>query len=342
MGQLTFETVLMVVTEHLTYGNYSQATIKSVFYALRRLDGYLSGIGKADYRDVNQTDIYDFGKYLLKKEGNRKETFFRYGARLKQAFLILEKEEMILISPFNDISDIKLRKIIRDKVLTEKETKVFLESIDGTTPCGFRNRTIFEVFYGTGIRLKELLNLELSDFLREEKMLFIRNGKGKKDRILPLGKNIAESLIRYLKETRPKLVNRRLDKKTRTQYLFVGLNGVKFTAHGLEKVVRNLRKGIGLTDGVSNDQERISDIFRKVSPHVIRHSFATHLINAGADIREVQLLLGHKCIDSTEVYLNLAAARLKEVYEKFHPLENELYFDVMAREAENLEGRRKR
>jgi site-specific recombinase XerD len=229
-------------------------------------------------------------------------------------------------NPFHDIELVKIPRTIRDKILTEQEMQELVESIPTETALSFRDRTIFEVLYGTGIRARELVNLELSDFLKEEKMLFIRNGKGKKDRIVPLGETALKFLSQYVKKVRSRHVNRR--NKAHAKYLFLNVYGRKLKKDALEVIFKKVRKN--------------SPIEKHFSPHVIRHTFATHLIQSGSDIREVQLLLGHASLKATEIYLNLTDAHLKEAYRKFHPLENELYFDPEAKESYVLEWVKKR
>ena len=316
MSELTCEYTASIVAETLKYRNYSERTMKSVFDILKRFDRYLRQKGRKDYRDVRTGDYYGFLKHAerISRPGLKESTRNSYGNSLKLIFTILEEEEKILLNPFADIENPKQKRSIRDMVLSEAEMREVLESIDISNSFGFRNRTIFEVLYGTGIRARELLCLELRDFLKEEKMLFIRNGKGKKDRIIPLGPSVIEYLSRYLKHTRPDFVRRRF----RADHIFLSQLGGGISQCGLDAIFNAVRKNC--------------PVKKHFSPHVIRHSFATHLINAGADIRDVQALLGHACIQSTEIYLNLATADLKKVYEKYHPLENELYFDVFERE----------
>ena len=316
MNELTCEYIASIVAETLKYMNYSERTIKGTFDILKRFDRYLRLKGLKDYRDVGAEDYYGFLKHaeMTSKRVIKENTQNSYGNSLKLIFAILEEEDKIFLNPFIDIKNPKQRRSIRDMVLSEAEMREVLESIDISSSYGFRNRTIFELLYGTGIRARELAGLELRDFLKEEKMLFIRNGKGKKDRIIPIGPSLIEYLSRYLKCVRPDFIRRGL----RAEYIFLSQHGGRISRGGLDVIFESVRKNC--------------PIQKHFTPHVIRHSFATHLINAGADIRDVQALLGHACIQSTEIYLNLATADLKKVYEKYHPLENELFFDVFERE----------
>jgi len=318
MAGLTFTEAEAVMMEAMKYRNYTEASIESYRIHLKMFDRYLRRKRVRDYREVKEQDYFDYLVYVEKKStrGIKRETLGKYGITLKGIFGLLETEEKILQNPFAGIESMKNIRRIRDLTLTEAEMEKFLSSVEMDTPVGLRNRVILETFYGTGIRARELMKLDVSDFLKEERMLFIRNGKGQKDRIVPLGPNVCEYLKRYLSQARPKMMRR---KKLKEKALFLGKFGDRLGHRILDRLFVSVRKKSGIK--------------KHVTPHVMRHSFATHLINAGADIREVQLLLGHASISSTEIYINLASSRLKEVYEKYHPLENELFFDVKAREA---------
>ncbi|MGA2141355.1 MAG: tyrosine-type recombinase/integrase [Brevinematales bacterium] len=322
MSGLSFIEAEAVIAEAMKYRNYTRASIESYLTNLKMFDLYLRHKGVPDYREVKEKDYYDFLDYTEKKSkrGIKRETLGKYGITLKRIFALLEEEEKILQSPFAGIETMKNIRRIREMTLTEDEMDKFLSSVEMDSPIGIRNRVILETLYGTGIRARELMNLDVSDFLKEERMLFIRNGKGQKDRIVPLGPNVYEYLKRYLSQVRPKLARRKREARLhREKALFLGKFGFRLGPRILERLFDYVRKK--------------SRIGKHVTPHVMRHSFATHLINGGADIREVQLLLGHASISSTEIYVNLASSRLKEVYEKYHPLENELFFDVRARES---------
>ena len=328
MNELKFEAVKTIISEVLTSRNYSPASIESMIRILKRFNYYLESLKMIDYRDVRESDIYGFMEYLEKgsKKGIKKETVQDNAMAMKRIFQILEREDKILQNPFCDVEMKGKRHNIRDKVLSEKEMRDFIDAVPVDNPLDFRNRTILELLYGTGIRARELCNLEVTDVFIDEKMLFIRNGKGKKDRILPLGETAIKYISEYLKKFRPSFVRMRR-RKDQSRKLFLGNFGKSLSTGGLSGIIRKIKDAQGIT--------------KSVYPHIIRHSFATHLLNAGADIREVQLLLGHSSLDSTQIYLNLSTAYLKEVYRKYHPLENELYFDVLSRENHIFEWKKK-
>ncbi len=320
MNELTFEAVKTIVSEVLTSRNYSQSSIQSLTRILKRFNDYLESRKIPDYRDVRESELNGFMEYLERrsKRGIKKESVQKDAMAMKRVFQMLEREDKILQNPFGDVEMKGKRHNIRDKVLSEKEMRDFIDAVPVDNPLDFRNRTILEVLYGTGIRARELCNLEVTDIFLDEKMLFIRNGKGKKDRILPLGETALKYLAEYIKKIRPKKAIQPI-RKYRTGKLFLGNFGKALSTGGLSGIIRKIKDAQGFT--------------KTIYPHIIRHSFATHLLNAGADIREVQLLLGHTSLDSTQIYLNLSTAYLKEIYRKYHPLENELYFDVLSRES---------
>lgn len=353
MSVLSYETVTDIVKDHYKYNNFSVNSLNTVLKTLKWFAYYMKGRGLFDFRDIAREDYYLFlderEKTALerikkpKAKGIRnisKQTLNDYGYHMRKVFSILEEEEKIMLSPFNGVELVKRRHNIRDKIFSEKEMMAILESIDpegkklkggrrsrgvrSGAPISFRDRTVLEVLYGTGIRARELCNLSLSDFIVEDKMIFVRQGKGKKDRIVPLGDKVFSFLSRYIRKIRPVYVNRH----NRNQGLFLTEYGGRMSVLTLGVIFRKIRRKYALTS-----QELESVDLKHLCPHAIRHTFATHLIQAGADVREVQLLLGHAGIQATEIYLNLSTTHLKDVYEKSHPLENELFFDVKARES---------
>src|SRR4030042_1426588 len=316
--ELTNIKVQEIIKEYFKIHNYSNDTQKNVLYALKIFGNYLfKNTGKKDFRDIEEKDYYDYFEYLMKEKQRKINTLRCYSLNLKKVFSILEEEEKILFNPFYRIKIIKADKNIKDKVMSEEEINKLLSIPKLKNMFGFRNRVILEVFYGTGIRAKELINLEIDDFLIEERLIFIREGKGRKDRIIPVGEHTFKFLRKYVKEIRGKIL-----KKKRSKYLFVTGNGTNLSQSQLGLIIRKMAKQIN----------------KKVSPHILRHCFSTHLVKSGAGLRQLQLLLGHKSISSTQIYIHFNKEHLKEEYEKYHPLENELYYDVYSREEKVIKG----
>ncbi len=192
------------------------------------------------------------------------------------------------------------------KVLSEDEVERLIAAPDVATPLGRRDRAMIELLYATGLRVSELVGLQLGQIQRDPRggldagFLVVR-GKGSKERVVPVGEEAEGWLARYLAEVRPELAARR---GSRTQVVFLNRLGGPLTRQGFWKVLKGYARAAGV---------------RNVSPHVLRHSFATHLLEHGADLRAVQMMLGHSDISTTEIYTHVHQARLKSLYERFHP-----------------------
>ena len=184
------------------------------------------------------------------------------------------------------------------KYLTVDEVEKLLKSPDGSKPHGLRDRAMIEVLYGSGLRVSELASLKLAEVNLEDGFLVCR-GKGGKERIVPLGRSACGAVRRYLTEVRPLFVSGERDD------LFLSRLGKPFTRQGLWKLLRRHAGKAGLAS--------------RISPHILRHSFATHLLERGADLRSVQLMLGHSQITTTQIYTHVSRERLRRVYDRFHP-----------------------
>jgi len=184
------------------------------------------------------------------------------------------------------------------KFLTVAEAEALLQAPDEKKPQGVRDRAMLEVLYGSGLRVSELASLKLAEINLEDGFLVCR-GKGGKERIVPLGRSSGRAVRRYLAEVRP-----RFDPGGREE-VFLSRRGRPFTRQGVWKLLRQHAAAAGLA--------------ARISPHVLRHSFATHLLERGADLRSVQLMLGHSQITTTQIYTHVSRERLRRVYDKFHP-----------------------
>jgi integrase/recombinase XerD len=183
-------------------------------------------------------------------------------------------------------------------VLGEDEIARLLAAPDPSTPAGVRDKAMLELLYATGLRVSELVGLRL-DQLRLDGGFLVAFGKGAKERIVPVGENAENWLRRYLAEVRPKLARGRHD------VVFVNQRGAPMTRQGFWKLLKAFGRAAGID--------------RELSPHVLRHSFATHLLEHGADLRVVQTLLGHVDISTTEIYTHVHRERLRGIYDRFHP-----------------------
>ncbi len=183
--------------------------------------------------------------------------------------------------------------------LSRDEMETLLAQPPEATPAGVRDRAMLELLYATGIRVSELATLTLNRVNRQMGFL-VTVGKGRKERIVPVGQSALGWLGRYIEQARPAF----LKKKTSTA-LFLNRSGERFTRQGLWKLIKKYAKMAGLE--------------RKVHPHTFRHSFATHLLEGGADLRSVQVMLGHTDISTTQIYTHVTRERLKEIHRKYHP-----------------------
>ena len=217
---------------------------------------------------------------------------------IKSFFNYLIFEGYIKDSPISNIESPKQEKKL-PKVLTEEEIKKLINSIDLNHDFGQRNKTILEILYGTGIRVSELINLKLSNIFFKENIIKVI-GKGNKERFVPLGE-IASNEMKIYINNRNRL---KIDSKS-SDILFLNRYGRGLTRSMIFKIISDASKRVGLD--------------KKISPHTLRHSFATHLIKNGADLRTIQMILGHESITTTEIYTHLDTLHLEEVLKKYHP-----------------------
>ncbi|MFP4178260.1 MAG: tyrosine-type recombinase/integrase, partial [Acholeplasmataceae bacterium] len=186
------------------------------------------------------------------------------------------------------------------KVLAIHEVVALLEAIDRTKPLGLRNLALLELIYGSGLRVSELLSIEIEDIHLNNAYVTVR-GKGDKERIVPISDMAVIALRNYIVDGRPKL----LDPLNRTNVLFLNQKGRGLSRQGFFKVLRKLADKAGIESDCS--------------PHTLRHSFATHLLENGLDLRTLQLLLGHEDISTTQIYTHIDQKRIKSVYDRTHP-----------------------
>ena len=237
--------------------------------------------------------------YLYKSFSDKKSiSQARSISAIKSFFNYLIFEGYIKDSPISNIESPKQEKKL-PKVLTEEEIKKLINSIDLNHEFGQRNKTIIEILYGTGIRVSELINLKLSNIFFKENIIKVI-GKGNKERFVPLGE-IASNEMKIYINNRNRL---KIDSKS-SDILFLNRYGRGLTRSMIFKIISDASKRVGLD--------------KKISPHTLRHSFATHLIKNGADLRTIQMILGHESITTTEIYTHLDTLHLEEVLKKYHP-----------------------
>jgi len=241
-------------------------------------------------------------RYLYKNFSNKKSrSQARSISALKSFFNYLLFEGEIHSSPLNDIESPKIENKLPE-VLTEDEIKRLISSVNLDSEFGQRNKTIIEVLYGTGIRVSELIELKLSNIFFKESILKV-TGKGNKERFVPLGKIALIEIKKYLNNRDKLKINSKF-----SDILFLNRYGRQLTRSMIFKVI--------------NDSSKNAEIDKKISPHTLRHSYATHLLKNGADLRTIQLILGHESITTTAIYPHLDTFHLEDVLKKYHPREN--------------------
>lgn len=235
----------------------------------------------------------------LKEKGLAAATIARKLAAIKAFYRFMTAEGYMDANPA-EVVEAGTKGIKLPRVLSEDEVVLLLNQPDITTAEGFRDRTMLEVLYATGMRVSELINLTL-DRVDLNMKYIIAFGKGSKERIVPLGSVAAEFLQQYLEKVRPKLTH----EDRNTNIVFLAFGGHELTRQRFWQIIRAYG--------------RKANINKALTPHILRHSFATHLLDNGADLRSVQELLGHSDISTTQIYTHLTNKRLRDIYAKAHP-----------------------
>lgn len=249
--------------------------------------------------EISRFEILDFLQ-TLRQAGAADNSIIRMVSSLRKFHQYMKRESIMSDDPMQLIDTPKKASTL-PKAISPQSIEKLLEAPDTTTPLGVRDRTILELMYATGLRISELVNLELSDL--HLTMGFIQTmGKGEKERIVPLGEMASQWLDNYLNGARIYLSDKSGEE---SDYVFLNSRGHGLSRQGVWKKVKQLALEAGI------DQN--------VTPHTLRHSFATHLLENGADLRMVQELLGHADISTTQIYTHITKNRLKQVYSDYHP-----------------------
>lgn len=290
--------------EWLRMQNYSKVTINTERRCLIRFASWCEERGVSQPREVTTPILSRYKQHLFyyrSKSGKRLKfrTQQGYLVYIRTFFRWLAKNNFILYDPGATLDLPKIEKHL-PKVLTEEEIERVLSQVDVETELGIRDRSILETFYSTGIRRAELMNLLLSDLDTAGGTVLIRQGKGAKDRMVPIGERAVSWIEKYLSDCRPNLVLEPDD-----GYMFINVEGRRFSETGLSVLVRKYIKAANL--GKSG------------SCHLIRHTMATVMLEHGADVRYIQHMLGHEHLTSTQIYTHVSIRKLKEVHTAAHP-----------------------
>jgi integrase/recombinase XerD len=272
-------------------------TVSAYRRDLVKFDGFAQK-RKLSLERVTRDDLVDFlsGLYRMNLESR---TVARHLVTLRNFFRFAQMQELISSDPSINLESPKIRRSLPGYLRLE-EVERLLEQPDSTTALGLRDRAMLEVLYSTGLRVSELIGLRVSDL--DSKVGCVRCiGKGDKERIVPVGRKALSMVEKYLRDARPQLLGKLRGSPT----LFVNRRGVSLSRVGVWKILSAYGRRAGL---------RVS-----LTPHMLRHSFATHLLERGADLRSVQLMLGHADISTTQIYTHVVEERLKQIYKAHHP-----------------------
>lgn len=276
-----------------TVRNY-KADLLDFFYFLR----------KKKASSLNEVDRQVLRDYLtsLTKQGIVKASIARKLSAIRSFYRYLVREKIIEANPIERVSSPKLDKRL-PSFLTLDEVKRLLEAPDLSTPQGQRDRALLELLYASGLRVSELVSLELGQINLDTNEIRVW-GKGSKERVVLMGKPAAEAVRNYLEQGRPKLLGER-----RNNALFLNRYGQRIPERRVQRILEQYAKKSG--------------IGKKVHPHMLRHTFATHLLDGGADLRVVQELLGHARLSSTQIYTHVTKGQARKVYLSAHPMAKE-------------------
>ncbi|MDW7740161.1 MAG: site-specific tyrosine recombinase XerD [Bacillota bacterium] len=286
------------------YSNYlavekglSQNTLESYRRDLKKFITFMHKHEKTKPVDISRSDLNMF-IIELKKNGHATSSISRCIASIRSFFTFLLNEGMIESNPALELETPRIEKKL-PRVLTTKEVDDLLSQPIAGKNNGLRDKAMLELLYASGIRVSELVSLNLTDF--DPKVGYLRcRGKGMKERIVPIGSVAINSVNEYIKGARSKLL-----KNNGEISLFVNQHGKRMTRQGFWKILKKYA--------------RKSNINGEITPHTLRHSFATHLLENGADLRSVQEMLGHSDISTTQIYTQITRKKIREVYDKTHP-----------------------
>jgi tyrosine recombinase XerC len=283
--------------DHLTHGrNASPHTVSGYHIDLLQLAAYLEA-RKLGLRDVDNVVLRGF-LHELGAAHQAKSSVARKLAAIRSFFKFCLRQGLVDDNPAQVVSTPKLDRPVPE-FLSENEMLRFLDEPDQDDVLGLRDRAILELFYATGIRLSELTGIDLADMSLEDRLLKVR-GKGKKERLVPFGRKAVERMDAYLR-LRPTLLGANFGESA----VFLNYRGTRISPRSVERLVEKYVKR--------------SLLRRGVSPHALRHSFASHLLGRGADLRVIQELLGHESLATTQKYTHLNVKQLLDVYKKSHP-----------------------
>ncbi len=274
----------------------SQNTLSSYMRDLHQFAAWLEEHSAEDLRSVTQETVSEYVEWMTGK-GKSAATVTRSIASIKSFYLYLQSRGEVRSNPARGVTTQKVERKFPD-ILTNREVELFLEQPQCIDPKGYRDHAMLELLYATGIRVSELISLNVKDVSLSAG--FIRCESKGKERIIPLYPAAVKALSDYVKDIRPQLIA-----DPEETALFVNMNGERMSRQGFWKIVKHYQE--------------TAQINKDITPHMLRHSFAVHLLENGADLRSIQEMLGHADISSTQIYTHVVKKQLKDVYQRAHP-----------------------
>jgi integrase/recombinase XerC len=291
--------------QHLKYErNVSPHTLRNYTSDLDQFKEYLFKIEKRSDIPVKEIDRLTIREWMAGLHNDHKKTSIaRKLASLRTFFQFLVREGVLETNPAKLVATPRIERKLPNHLSMEDAVR-FIETPDTNTDLGRRDRAIIEFLYATGIRVGELVNIDLKDIDFREKLVRV-TGKRKKQRIVPFGEPALQALMHYLEETRPVFLNNCPPAERDNTAVFLNYQGTRITTRSVGRMIDKYIK-------------QCADI-HNISPHSLRHSFATHLLDSGADLRDIQELLGHARLSTTQIYTQVSMEKMIEVYDRAHP-----------------------
>jgi len=275
----------------------SKNTIEAYSHGLNRFLNHLKEKGVHEIKNVSKFDVRAF-LLALRRKGLSSKTIVRNLVSLRTFFRFLIQEGVLEANPAEEVESPKITKTL-PQILTLKEVEQLLEQPNLRTPLGIRDRAMLEMLYATGMRVSELTRLPINHVNLEGGYVLIY-GKGSKERIVPLGSEAMKWVHLYLKTSRESL-----SKGKESPFLFINRSGKNMSRQRFWRNTKTYGRGAGIR--------------KRITPHLLRHSFASHLLEGGADLRSVQMMLGHVDISTTQIYTHVTGERLKKIHQRYHP-----------------------
>jgi len=292
----------MFLKEYLAHIKLEKNLSQNTVFAYKNdINAFLSFLKNSDIDDPAEVSSENIGGFFkaLKELGLSGSSSARYFSSLKGFFLYLLKNKYIVKNPIEKITAPRISKKLPG-VLDINDIEKLLSSPDANDKLGLRDKAMLELFYACGTRVSEIINLKVNDLFFDEEIIRVF-GKGSKERLIPIGSSAIKWVSEYLKKSRPLLM-----KKLKSEnYLFLNSRGSKLSRMGIWKIIDRYVKEAGIK--------------KDVHPHTFRHSFATHLLEGGADLRAVQEMLGHADISTTQIYTHIDRDYIKQIHKQYHP-----------------------